>query len=165
MTRIKGDVCFAICVIVGALLYLYADMQLPTVRIADTLGPKAFPALVGIGLIASSLLLLYENWQKSRSVLSEKIVPVAPGDAHRRYPLILIGVVAWTALYYGCFEDVGYLVSTIVFLFGLLSYFHRRHHWINLAVAVGFPFAIDTLFSRFLNVPMPPGILSNLFLS
>jgi putative tricarboxylic transport membrane protein len=75
-------------------------------------------------------------------------------------PLILVAMVAWTALYYFCFDPVGYLISTAVFLLGLLSYFHRGHILANIAIAAGFTLAVDILFSRFLSVPMPPGLLS-----
>jgi putative tricarboxylic transport membrane protein len=66
MKSVKGDVWLAIVVIVGAAIYLYMDMQLPEVRLSDPLGPKAFPALVGVGLIAGALLLLLESRSKTR---------------------------------------------------------------------------------------------------
>ncbi|WP_118185916.1 tripartite tricarboxylate transporter TctB family protein [Paraburkholderia phosphatilytica] len=66
MKSVKGDVWLAIVVIVGAAIYLYMDMRLPEVRLSDPLGPKAFPALVGVGLISSALLLLFERHSKTR---------------------------------------------------------------------------------------------------
>jgi putative tricarboxylic transport membrane protein len=66
MKSVKGDVWLAIVVIVGAAVYLYMDMHLPEVRLSDPLGPKAFPALVGVGLISSALLLLLEHYSKAR---------------------------------------------------------------------------------------------------
>ncbi|GAB2900250.1 hypothetical protein GCM10027093_41000 [Paraburkholderia jirisanensis] len=66
MKSVKGDVWLAIVVIVGAVIYLYMDMHLPEVRLSDPLGPKAFPALVGVGLISGALLLLLEGHSKAR---------------------------------------------------------------------------------------------------
>jgi putative tricarboxylic transport membrane protein len=66
MKSVKGDVWLAIVVIVGAVIYLYMDMHLPEVRLSDPLGPKAFPALVGVGLISGALLLLLEGLSKAR---------------------------------------------------------------------------------------------------
>jgi putative tricarboxylic transport membrane protein len=167
MKSFKGDVQLAIGVIVIAVVYLYMDMQLPEVRLGDPLGPKAFPALVGVGLIASALLLLLEHRHKVRAKPHSVSRPAADepgtnaaGDAPRHNPLILVGVAAWTALYYTCFERVGYLVATTVFLFGLLSYFHRKRHKTNIAVALGFTLVFDLLFSLVLGVPMPAGLLS-----
>jgi putative tricarboxylic transport membrane protein len=167
MRSLKGEVQLAIGVIVIAAVYLYMDMRLPEVRLSDPLGPKAFPALIGVGLIASALLLLLEHRHHTRANGSPVARPVADepgtnaaGDAPKHNPLILIGMVAWTALYYACFERVGYLIATIVFLFGLLSYFNRKRHKTNVAIALGFTLVFDLLFSLVLGVPMPAGLLS-----
>ena len=58
--------------IIGALtlllaaVYLYATAQIPTLEIGDPLGPKAFPILLGIALIAAAILLFVETLKKSR---------------------------------------------------------------------------------------------------
>jgi putative tricarboxylic transport membrane protein len=166
MKSLKGDAQLAVGVIVLAAVYLYMDMRLPEVRLSDPLGPKAFPALVGVGLIASALLLLFERRHKLRiNPLAE--TPTAtdepgtnPGKSIRHSPLVLVGMVVWTALYYVCFDRVGYLIATILFLFGLLTYFNRNRHKTNIAVALGFTLVFDLLFSLVLGVPMPAGLLS-----
>jgi hypothetical protein len=48
------DWVLAGCAVIGALIYLYADSQLPLVRIGDPLGPKIFPAIIGGGLLLSA---------------------------------------------------------------------------------------------------------------
>ena len=68
-------------------------------------------------------------------------------------------MLAWTVIYYLAFEPVGYLVSTVVFLLGLLTMFHRKRPRTNLAVAVGFTAVIYTIFTRLLHASMPQGIL------
>jgi len=154
MKAVMPDVVLAIGVIAGALIYLYADASLPLMRIGDPLGPKAFPALIGCGLLISALLLLYEAWQKHRT---------AAATSHHRVDLRQIGIlcamIVWTAIYYSAFEPVGYIISTLVFLFGLLSFFHRGHLRTNLAIAIGFTACVDLLFSQGLGVPLPTGLL------
>jgi putative tricarboxylic transport membrane protein len=171
MKSIKGDVWLAFCVIALAAVYLYMDMRLPEVRLSDPLGPKAFPALVGVGLIASALVLLLEgrNRNRSHAHTDTPAKPVAGAaaevphadEAHesKNHPLILIGMVAWTALYYLAFEPAGYLFATSVFLFGLLIYFNRNRLKTNLAIALGVTVFFDLLFSQLLGVPMPTGFL------
>jgi putative tricarboxylic transport membrane protein len=160
MKRIVADFWLAVCVIVGASAYLHADAQLPVMRIADPLGPKAFPALIGIGLIVASLMLLLECWRKRRALLAEAKPAEASAPFEKKQTLVLLAMVGWTAVYYACFERLGYLISTAVFLFGLLCYFNRKRHVMNLAVAIGFTIVIDVIFSKLLNVPMPTGFLS-----
>ena len=127
MKSLKGDAQLAIGVIVLAAVYLYMDMRLPEVRLSDPLGPKAFPALVGVGLIVSALLLLLERRHKLRINPLAETPPAAdepgtnPGKSIKHSPLVLVGMVAWTALYYVCFDRVGYLIATTVFLLGLLN--------------------------------------------
>lgn len=171
MKSIKGDVWLAFCVIALAAVYLYMDMRLPEVRLSDPLGPKAFPALVGVGLIASALVLLLEGRNRDRSPAHNDTpakpatgpvaeVPHADG-AHesKGHPLILIAMVGWTALYYLAFERAGYLFATTIFLFGLLLYFNRNRLKTNLAIALGVTVFFDLLFSQLLGVPMPTGFL------
>ena len=190
MNTKKPDVWLALCVIAGALVYLYSDLHMPVMRSGDPLGPRAFPALIGGGLLFAGALLLVETYRKARAEAAVRLrteaaarapseaAPRAPSQAAtlapseaaprshddirkgRHQTVVLLAMVVWTALYYTAFEPVGYLVSTAVFLGGLLSYFHRGHYRTNLLVALGFVVIVDLVFSRLLNVPLPAGILS-----
>jgi putative tricarboxylic transport membrane protein len=171
MKTMKPEFWLAICVIVGAIVYLYADYQIPVSRMGDSLGPRAFPALVGCGLLLAGALLLIEAFSKSKKPEHKAPVDAEPSAGHEppavltvrqrvHQSLILIAMVAWTILYYSVFEEVGYLIATVVFLGGLLSYFHRGHYRANLLTAVGFAVVVDLVFTHLLNVPLPAGILS-----
>ncbi|MFM0118582.1 MULTISPECIES: tripartite tricarboxylate transporter TctB family protein [unclassified Paraburkholderia] len=170
MKSIRSDVWLAFCVMALAAVYLYMDMRLPEVRLSDPLGPKAFPALVGVGLIASALVLLLEGRGKAHAQAAEPVPAPTVADAEhghaehavpepKQRPFILISMVVWTAIYYLCFEPAGYVLSTSVFLFGLLSYFNRQRHKTNLAIALGVTVVFDLLFSQLLGVPVPTGLL------
>jgi putative tricarboxylic transport membrane protein len=163
MKSVKGDVWLAIVVIVGAAIYLVMDLQLPEVRLSDPLGPKAFPALVGVGLISSALLLLFETRSKARHATdaARETRPAATADEQqpKHSPFVLIGMVMWTIAYYFAFDRAGYLIATSVFLLGLLSYFNRKRIKTNVAIALGVTVVFDLLFSQLLGVPMPRGIL------
>jgi putative tricarboxylic transport membrane protein len=156
------DWVLAGCAVIGALIYLYADSQLPLVRIGDPLGPKIFPAIIGGGLLLSGLLLMLETYRKRHQVVSASVAP-SPLPAHapvdRQRPGVLLGMLAWTVVYYFAFEPVGYLVATVVFLLGLLTMFHPKKPFTNLAVALGFTAVIYAIFTQLLHVPMPQGIL------
>jgi putative tricarboxylic transport membrane protein len=152
--RLLGDWALAVCTVLGAAIYLHADSRLPQLQIGDPMGPQVFPALIGIGLLASGLLLAAETRRKRR-----RAGDVTPADpAGRQHQLILIGVVMWTALYYLAFEPVGYLISTLVYMFVLLACFNRGRWGMNAACAVGFTLAAYAVFVELLQVALPPGV-------
>src|SRR5215470_12388899 len=159
MRALRAETALAACIIIGALIYLWADAALPPTRIGDPLGPKAFPALVGGGLILSGILLLLETWKKWRSAEFAATATRTELPLDRRRQLTLCAMVAWTAIYYLCFDSIGYLIATPIFLLGLLSHFHRRHHVANAVVAVGFTAIVYALFTLLLGVPLPTGPL------
>jgi putative tricarboxylic transport membrane protein len=152
-----GDWALAICTVIGAVVYLYADSKLPQLQVGDPMGPQVFPALIGIGLLASGLLLMAESWRKKTS-RKRAAGEAPPLDSAGRHQLILAGMALWTALYYLAFEPAGYLVSTLVYMFALLACFNRGRWWVNAACAVGFTLASYAVFTRFLQVNLPPGV-------
>jgi putative tricarboxylic transport membrane protein len=154
-----GDWVLAICTAIGAVVYLYSDSKLPQLQVGDPMGPQVFPALIGIGLLGSALLLMAETWRKRRSAGAD--CPLDPDQGHKdlaAHRLILVGMVLWTALYYAAFEPLGYLLSTLVYMFVLLACFNRGRWWVNAACAVGFTLAAYAVFTRFLQVALPQGV-------
>ena len=151
-----GDVVLGVCVIIGAAFYLYADANLPVLQNGGPMGPQAFPELIGIGLLVSGLLLFGETWRRRRAAVAAA-VPADPIEKQSRR--ILAAMTAWTALYYFAFERVGYLVATVVYMFALLAFFNRGRWWVNAACAAGFTLAAYLLFTSFLQVVLPRGIL------
>jgi putative tricarboxylic transport membrane protein len=153
-----GDLVLAICTVIGAVVYLSADSRLPQLQIGDPMGPQVFPALIGLGLLGSALLLMVETWRKRRPGGAEPRPHSNQGVKELRAWLILIGMVLWTALYYWAFEPLGYLLSTLVYMFVLLACFNRGRWWVNAACAVGFTLAAYAVFTRLLQVALPQGV-------
>ena len=72
-----------------------------------------------------------------------------------------VGAVAlWLLGYYLALEPLGFILSTIPFLFGLMAYFNRGHWLTNAIVAILFPVVLDLIFSRVLGMAPAPGLLS-----
>jgi putative tricarboxylic transport membrane protein len=158
-----GDWVLAICTAIGAVVYLNADSKLPQLQVGDPMGPQVFPALIGIGLLGSALLLMADTWCKQtwrkETWRKQRPAGVAPPDpSARAHRLILAGMVLWTALYYFAFEPLGYLISTLVYMFVLLACFNRGRWLVNGACAVGFTLAAYGVFTRFLQVALPQGV-------
>jgi putative tricarboxylic transport membrane protein len=154
-----GDWVLAICTAIGAVVYLNADSKLPQLQVGDPMGGRVFPALIGIGLLGSALLLMAETWRRHRPAGAD--CPTDPDQGHndlRAHRLILVGMVLWTALYYAAFEPLGYLLSTLLYMFVLLACFNRGRWWVNAACALGFTLAAYAVFTRFLQVALPQGV-------
>jgi putative tricarboxylic transport membrane protein len=134
-----------------AAVYLYATAQIPTLEIGDPLGPKAFPVLLGIALIAAAILLFIETLKPDEA-------PVAQGPRESFHHLWLIGgVVVWTALYFGVFDLAGYLASTTIYLLVLTAVFNRGHRLANILTSVLWAVGSYVLFVEILGVTLAKG--------
>ena len=135
-----------------AAVYFYATAQIPALEIGDPLGPKAFPILLGIALIAAAVLLFIETLKKGRGSRAE--VP----RENLRHLWFLGGVTLWTALYFSVFERAGYLGATTIFLIVLMAVFNRGKWRANTLTAVLFAVGSYVLFAKILGVTLPKGI-------
>ncbi|MGE5524839.1 MAG: tripartite tricarboxylate transporter TctB family protein [Rhodospirillaceae bacterium] len=153
-----ADRIIFVCILVFAGLYLYATAQIPALEIGDPLGPKAFPRLLGAGLILSAIMLFLEMLRARRSD-SEENAHESTSEERGHY-MVIAAVVVWTAVYYAVFEHLGYMLSTAVFLFVLMAYFHRNRWLTNALTSVIFSVASYALFVKALGVTLAPGIFS-----
>ena len=144
------------CCFVLALVYVYGTSQIPSLEIGDPLGPKAFPYLLGIALIAATGLLALEHWKETRSAAPAFAKRTEETD--RRHLPVLAGVVAWIGVYFAFFELLGFIVATSIFLFALMAWFNRGRWLANVLSAVLFSAGSYVLFAS-LDVKLPQGIL------
>jgi len=153
-----SDIILAITVIAGSAVYLRAALNLPQLSIGDPLGPQIFPSLIAVGLALSGGLLLIEVYRKKPAAVAADV----PSQRHgSRYEyLLLAGMAGWTAVYYAAFEPVGYIVSTLVYLFGLLCVFQKGRWVLNVIYACAFTAAVYFVFGSLLHVVLPAGILA-----
>jgi putative tricarboxylic transport membrane protein len=150
-----ADIVLAIAVILGSLVYLYSDFHLPSMVMSDPVGLRVFPAIIGIGLLLSGAALLMQ---------ARRVRPVGVSGVARepQHFAVLLGFAACTALYYAAFEPIGYLPATVIYIFVLLSYFHRNRWKSNVAIALGFAIFAQLLFGYVLGVVLPTGLMPSL---
>ena len=139
-----------------AALYLYATEQFPALQVSDPLGPKAFPRMLGAGLLLAALALLVETFSSRKSAAR---VAAAHERVDRGPYRLVAAVVVWIGLYVAAFEPLGYALSTTIFLAALMSYFRPRRWTGNMLTAVLYSFASYWMFSRLLAVSLPRGVL------
>ena len=148
-------IIFALILVLAA-VYFYATAQIPTLEIGDPLGPKAFPRLLGIGLLITAALLFMEMWRARKNQPAKNETPQT-GD--RRHLLIVGAVAVWTAIYFAAFEPLGYVLSTTLYLLALTAYFHRGKWVTNVLTSVLYGVLSYLLFSTALGVSLPKGVL------
>ncbi len=149
-----GDRITLVCIVVLAGFYFYFTSQIPSSLVGDPLGPRAFPNLLGIGLLICAGLLVGEMARK------KKESPAIAGTPVAGKPLwVVVAACVWFAVYAWCYDRAGFILSTGVFLLGLMAYFHRRHWITNVVISILFPVGAYFLFDRVLGVLLPAGPL------
>lgn len=137
-------------------VYFWATEKLPSLEIGDPLGPKAFPRLLGIGLLITAVMLLFELLR------ARKAAPVVREAAHERdggARRVVAGVAVWTLCYFLVFEKLGFVIATSIYLIALTSYFNRGKWKPNVITSVLFSLGAYLMFTKLLGVNLAPGIL------
>jgi putative tricarboxylic transport membrane protein len=147
--------------LVGGLIYLYADFRLPKPHLGDPLGPRIFPAIIGVGILASGAMLLVERGKRKlpEGHDAEGQEPNLSRPVQQLSYVILIGMVAWTAIYYFFFQRLGYIVATCAYLFPMLCYFNAGRWIANISIAVVFAIVSYSIFDKVLGVTLPIGLI------
>ena len=152
-----ADRVIFVCTLILAGIYFWATEKLPSLEIGDPLGPKAFPRLLGILLVITAMILLFEMI-KGRKPGPASDIP-SRGPADRTSYLIVGGVTVWTFLYFLVFEPLGYIIATSIFLVALTCFLNRGKWMANVVTSIGFAFGSYVMFVKVLGVNLAPGIL------
>jgi putative tricarboxylic transport membrane protein len=149
-----ADRVIFVCILVLAGVYFWATSQIPTLEIGDPLGPKAFPRLLGGGLLITAVMLLVEMIKERKNAPSSE-----PAQAHDTSSFrVVAGVVVATGVYFVLFEPLGYAVATSLFLLVTTAYFNKGKWWTNVLSSVLYSFISYYMFTTLLGVNLPRGI-------
>ncbi len=151
-----ADRVIFIGILVLAGVYFWATSKIPTLEIGDPLGPKAFPRLLGIGLLIAAAMLLAEIL-KARKSEPDEDAKAGPQDISSYK--IVAGVVVATGAYFALFELLGYAISTSLFLLVMTHFFNKGKLWTNIITSVVYGFASYYIFTAALGVNLPRGLL------
>lgn len=142
------------CTLVLAGVYFWATEQIPSLELGDPLGPKAFPRMLGIGLLIGAGMLLAEIIRGRRHSPPEQAA--WSWDSGN---WVVIAVAGWTAVYVASFEFLGYIVATLVYLLALTGYFNKGRHLMNVLTCVLFVTGSYFMFTKLLGVNLARGLL------
>ena len=140
-------------------IYLIATLNLRQQTMGDPTGPKVFPLIVAILLIALGMLLLVKEARtpkEGRSILSFHFT------AEGKKVLIRILITSIAGIIYGFLLDpLGYLLSTTVFMLGIMFLVNSLALWKrNILVSIGFSLVTYIGFCTLLHLSLPRGIFS-----
>lgn len=144
-----------VCALLLAGVYFWATAQIPSLELGDPLGPKAFPRMLGVGLLISAAMLLAEILRDRKKPKSE----TSPEWRWEPYQWVVVAISVWTALYILAFERLGYMLSTTIYLLALTAYFNRGRHLMNGLTCVLFVIISYVAFTRLLGVNLARGFI------
>lgn len=144
------------CILVFTGVYFWATSQIPTLEIGDPLGPKAFPRLLGAGLLLTAVMLLAEII-KNRKTAPSTDTP-APGE--RSQWRVIMAVTFGTGVFFVSFEHVGYILSVTAYLLAMTYVFNKKGRWLtNGLTSVIYGVGSYFIFTKALGVNLPRGLL------
>jgi putative tricarboxylic transport membrane protein len=145
-----------VCTVLLAAVYLWATSKIPTLALGDPLGPKAFPQMLGIGLLIAAGMLLAEILRARRNQTPEQAAPPQKLGSHHAVILAIVGL---TAAYIFAFERLGYMISTAIYLLILTCWFNRGRWLMNVLTSVLFAVISYLVFAKVLDVNLARGVL------
>lgn len=154
----------SVVLVVFSLAYLTFAFFIPMPPLKQQLGPDGFPKAIGLGMLVLSAIYVYQQFRggaKEDKETEERAAIIgAEEKIEGKADLKTMGFILAAMLFYAFFfERLGYALSTfLVFMAGVL-YLDRRHLVRDLTIAVIGSFALNYVFSAYLRVNLPAGVL------
>lgn len=140
------DKIFSIILCLISAVVYYSASQFDMSYIGDTgLGPDFFQKVVSVILIVLSILIFISNGKDKKTEKNPNI----------KYTLITIGIFA---VYIVLIGKIGYLVSTILFSFAIISLLKKDSIVLKVVYSIIFPVGLYLLFTYAFKVSLPTGI-------
>jgi putative tricarboxylic transport membrane protein len=137
----------SLILVLVSIAYLVASFRLPSYPYVP-IDSDAVPITLGFILLFLSILLFFvkDNHTKETKLPKGEIK-------------VILTVLAFLLIYIMFFDGLGFVVATTLFIF-FNSWFLGYKRWVsNLIVSVSIPLFIYLLFSQFLRIQLPQGIL------
>ena len=145
----------------GVVLLLFAAAMLWYTRTFPELpgqayGSALFPRLIGVGFIATALILIVAGVRRLRAE------PLFAGGAWARSPRHLgaFAAIVGGLVFYILFSDrLGFVPTSLLLLTGWLVLLRGGHWPSSVAIALAVTLVVNYAFSQLLLVPLPLGLL------
>lgn len=146
-SALSGLIAFLLGVI-----YTYQSLQLPKATIGKAWAPIYFPLGLGILMTLFGLILLAQEIKRNGILKTN--------NEHKgiSYTAKMIAYTSFISLIYAfLFDEIGYLLSTILFMGAMLNAINGLKKWrMNMIISISFALVIYITFSKFLGIILPP---------
>ena len=149
--RGKEQILYAVIALLfgGALIMAY-DMN---AKIAH------YPKIVCTLGFALSLVLIARSFFQGHSEERGTEVSTMPKTLDRSQQKRIVASLGITLTYIVCISLIGYIVSTFTFMVALMSFLKKRFKIVYIAVALVSVTLVYLVFTLFLKIPLPKGLL------
>jgi putative tricarboxylic transport membrane protein len=153
-----NDAVIGIALILFALAMIAYTRTFPAMPGQDY-GPALFPVLIGIGFIVTGVILVVSGLRRRRA---EPLF--GGGEWLRSGPQVInfLAVVGGLLLYIVASGWLGFIVTSLLLLFGWLVLFRGGKPISSFVIALAVTLCVDYAFSQLLLVPLPLGVLQPL---
>ncbi|MEW9700500.1 tripartite tricarboxylate transporter TctB family protein [Paenibacillus sp. SI8] len=138
--RYAGIAFFAI-----GIAFVVGSRSISTSAYGSNVGANIFPMILGSFLALMSIRLIYDSFRKKQTEKSKEKLD------YKRFGIIFISAV----LYAYFLEDIGFVISTFLFLMIGFQTMERGRVWVSLLIAAGFSYGVYYLYVNLLDGSLP----------
>ena len=153
-----NDAVVGVALILFALVMIWHTRTFPAMP-GQNYGPALFPTLIGVGFIVTGVILTVSGLRRR-----DREPFVGGGEWLRSGPHVInfLAVVGGLLLYILVSDWLGFILTSLLLLFGWLVLFRGGKPISSLAIALAVTLAVNYAFSQLLLVPLPLGLLQPL---
>jgi putative tricarboxylic transport membrane protein len=162
VNSIAGGIIF-----VFAVVYTILAIRIPPSSFKGAvIGPSVFPITIGVLLAIASLALFIQGVTKAKRQSDTEEGSIGSGilheseEKHEQSSKKLFVIIALIFGYICLFFSLGYVLSTMLFIFSTTTYLNREYWKRNLIYSIAFPIMVFLLFNHVLAVYLPTGPFS-----
>jgi len=153
-----NDAVIGVALILFALVMIWHTRTFPAMP-GQNYGPALFPTLIGVGFIVTGVILTVSGLRR------RDLEPLVDGGEWLRsgpHVINFLAVVGGLLLYILVSDWLGFILTSLLLLFGWLVLFRGGKPISSLAIALAVTLAVNYAFSQLLLVPLPLGLLQPL---
>ena len=150
-----SDAVFGLLLLALGATVIAVVSSYPTIA-AQRVGPSLFPALIAIGLVVGSLILIVRGWLTRATVPWVRLEPWVHSPRHVASALGVIGSIVF---YIVAVNWLGFFLTSLIILVTLFRLFGVALGR-SIVIAAIATFVIHFAFYKLLRVPLPWGLLT-----